>query len=99
MCKVRGCWCLILLFISEQGKKNVGKYPKDTSIEEILEEFKCFDSDAQDVLTERVNEARQVKLGVNLVVANASMGEAHVEAVENIRPNPPMTCPKGMTRS
>ncbi len=42
--------------VSEQGKKNEGKYPNVISYEEILGEFKCFDVDAQDGLTERVHE-------------------------------------------
>ncbi len=46
--------------VSEQGKKNVGKYPKVASLEEIMEEFKCFAPDAHDVVNERVNEFCEV---------------------------------------
>ncbi len=82
--------------VSEQGKKNKGKYPTPISYEEILDEFKCFDVDAQDGLSERVPEPSMANLrGANVAVVDASMGEAHLEAVESVRPNPPMTMPLG----
>ncbi len=34
--------------VSEQGKKNDDEYPKGTSYEEILEEFKCSDHPGRD---------------------------------------------------
>ncbi len=66
------------------------------SYEEILDEFKCSDPDAQDVLTVRVNEPIKANLlGANVAAVDASMGEAHVEVSKYFRPNPPMTMPQG----
>ncbi len=70
--------------VSEQEKSIRGKYPKVASLEEIMEEFKCFATDAPNVMTERVNEVvveNSANLhGANLAVFDVSMGAGRVEA-------------------